>query len=218
MAKIIGGIVVVVLVVGAYILWQGQRAVAPTDSMQPMQGVESEAASETMMDKGKQMVSSIKDAMGLGKAMQCTYAMDQDGKAMQSTVLVEGQKFKSMTTMDGMEVYGVFDGENQYSWTSASKVGMKMSKACLDKMAASAKDMATTTSESGAKAEDMRAAFDVAKNVQCEAAGMVDFTLPKDVTFTDQCAMMEESMKMMEQMKDKMPAGMTLPTQPNMAY
>jgi hypothetical protein len=80
-----------------------------------------------------------------------------------------------------------------------------MDAACMKSMAEkmpaidSDKKMPTT--------EDIRGTFDAAKNVKCEPAASADFTLPTDVTFTDQCAMMQNSMKMMEQVKDKIPAG-----------
>ena len=37
----------------------------------------------------------------------------------------------------------------------------------------------------------MEKAFEMAKNVKCTPASDTDFTLPADVTFTDQCALME---------------------------
>ncbi len=161
----------------------------------------------------KGMVSSIKDAMGLGTAMQCTYAMEQDGKSFESVVKIEGEKFRSESVIAGVTTYALSDGKDQYMWTSSSKQGFKMNKACLDDL----KKMFPATSDSKTsslpKMEDAEAALDMAKNVQCNPIESVDLTVPKDITFTDQCAMMKDSMKAMEQMKDKMPAGINIPMQ-----
>ena len=101
-----------VIIVG-FFLWKqksepGEVAAVPVNMM-----------AETVPEKG--MVSSIKEAMDLGKKMQCTYVINQDGGLVESK--------------------GSIDGENQYSWTSAAKTGMKMSKACLEKMGESVKNM-----------------------------------------------------------------------------
>lgn len=212
MAKIIGAVVAVVVVLGAFFVWQGQRAGAPAA---PAEESGAPSAAESLVEKGMGAVASIKDAMGLGQAMQCSYAVSAD-ESVQSSVVVEGQKFKSTTAMKDMTVYGLFDGETQYTWMSNSKQGMKMSKACLEQMTATVNNMAKP--ETGAAPKDLREEFDMAQNVSCQPAPAVDWTLPTDVTFVDQCAMMQDAMKMMEQMKDKMPAGMDMPAIPNMAY
>lgn len=204
MAKIIGGIIVVVVLIGVVFVWQGKKADAP---LADTPGEVITGTEENLEDTGRSMVSSIKDAMGLGKAMQCTYQMNQgdSATAMTSTVSVEGEKFKSTTVMKDMTIYALFDGETQYTWMSNTKQGMKMSKDCLAKMTDSFKNMPQST-PAPSQPQDVREGFDMAQNVQCEESGKIDLTLPSDVTFTDQCAMMEQSLKMMEQLKQSMPA------------
>jgi hypothetical protein len=214
MGKIIGLVVIAVLLIGGFLYWNSRES-SPTSAEKTdngMMAISDEAPNMAKEEKG--MVSSIKDAMGLGQKMQCTYTMSEGGKAFESKVMVDGKKYASTTTVDNMTVYGVFDGENQYSWTSAAKTGMKMSKACLEKLQATAQNMAKPAETSASASQDMEKAFEMAKNVKCEPASGADFTIPKDVAFTDQCEMMEQSMKMMEEMKDKMPAGMTVPAMP----
>lgn len=209
MGKIIGLIVATVLLVGGFLYWNSQSKPAATEAV-----TAPEDATPSAMKEGG-VVSSIKEAMGLGQKMQCTYSMTEGGKAFESKVVVDGEKYASTTTIDAMTVYGVFDGEDQYSWTSGSQTGMKMSKACLAKLQESAKDLPTSTETQSATApQDIEKAFDLAKNVKCEAASGADFTIPKDVTFTDQCAMMEQSLKMMEDMKSQMPSTKTMPGKP----
>lgn len=213
MLKILGGILIIGAIgVGAF-LWQGKQAEAPTPEAagSAMMGSENETR-----DRG--IVGSIREAMGMGKTMQCTYVVDggKPNQMITSTVVVEGTKFQSTTTTPEATVFALFDGENQYSWMSNTKQGMKLSKACLEKMKTAVQDLpnaAVTTPQP----QDMQTEFDKAKNVQCETGGALNLTLPTDITFTDQCALMEQSLKMMEQFKNKLPAD-SMPIAPNMAY
>ncbi len=211
MGKIIGLVIAAVFLIGGFLYWNSRDKVSMEVIPDASTTTKGMVPTPAMEEKG--VVSSIKDAMGLGQKMQCTYVMNDGDKSIESKVVVDGKKFFSTTATGEMIVYALFDGENQYSWTSASKTGMQMSKACLEKMKESVKDMPTAP-ETPMTPKDMQSAFDVAKNVKCEPAGSVDFALPKDVTFTDQCAMMEQSMQMMKDMKDKLPAGMTVPGMP----
>lgn len=217
MGKIIGLVIVAVLLVGGFLYWnsRGGDSAAMKEETGGTMSLSSDSLG-TAKEESK-VVSSIKDAMGLGRKMQCTYAIGDD-KAIQATVLVDGEKFKSTTVMKDMTVHGLFDGETQYTWTDKEKQGSKMSKACLDKMTARFQDMSADASKKESAAapsvQDLREGFDGLKDVQCQAASAVDFSLPKDVSFVDQCAMIEQSMKMMDEMKDKLPAGMTMPAMP----
>lgn len=216
MGKIIGLVVVAVLLIGGFLYWNSQQSVS-TSMEKAGNGMPAASDAVSGMAEEKGIISSVKDAMGLGKKMQCTYAIGDD-KSIQATVMVDGEKFKSTTVMKEMTVNGLFDGENQYTWTDKEKQGSKMSKACLDKMTARFQDMSATSaakeSETAPSIQDLRDGFDGLKDVQCRPADAVDFSLPKEITFVDQCAMIEQSMKMMEEMKDKMPAGMTIPSMP----
>ncbi len=217
MGKIIGVVVLVLVIIVGLFFWtkrgsEGEQAETGT-STERLKTEVNELKGASGEEKG--MVASIKDAMGLGQKMQCTYAMSEGGSTVESTVFVDGDKFKSTTNVGDMTVYALSDGENQYSWTSASKTGMKLTKTCLDKLQQSVQDK---TSPAGTPAstepQDMEKAFDAAKNVKCQPATGADFTVPKDITFTDQCALIEQSAKMMEGIKDKLPAGVTIPGLP----
>lgn len=172
-------------------------------------------AAETAMPVpggGSGVIGSIKDAMGLGQKMKCTYSA-KDGSGASSTVFVDGKKLKFTTDANGEKMYGVFDGDTQYMWTTGTeKQGFKMTKACTDELAQAAAHM-MEGGQKGAAAtpQDLQESFDTAQNVQCEAATGEDFSVPTDITFVDQCEMMRSSMKELEQMKGKLPEGFTIP-------
>lgn len=211
MGKIIGVALVVALLIGGWFFWKGTKmAEAPGEKVMETPTVAQKNDTTQLETKG--MVASIKDAMGLGKKMQCTFTTETDGKAFQSTVMVDGSTFKTMSNMGDVTVYGLFDGADQYTWMSNSKEGYKMSKACMEEL----KNLAPTEGTvAQAKPKDLQQEFDSAQNVNCVPATAVDFDLPKEVTFADQCAMMKQSFEMMNQFKDKLPAGVQIPGMPS---
>lgn len=202
MGKIISLVILAVVLAGGFLYWNSQKKSSPESA------AVTKSASEMMPEKG--MISSIREAMGLGEKMQCTYSVKNGDVSVESKVVVDGGKYRSTSIVGGTTVEALFDGEYQYSWTSAAKTGMKMSKDCLAKMAAWAKE-ATEKFPTMPESQDMEKTFDMAEGVKCVAAPETDFTVPSDIVFTDQCAMMEQSMEMMKEMKEKLPAGMAMP-------
>lgn len=157
---------------------------------------------ENMENKG--LVSSIKDAMSAGVAMSCTYSVTEGENTYESKVVVQGEKFKADSQVANVTTHALFDGTDQYVWTEGSKTGFKMSKSCLDEFS----KMAPESQEKNPTLKDAKETFDAAQNVSCSPAAGANFSVPTDVTFTDQCAQMKDSMKMMEQYKSQMPSGM----------
>ncbi|MDP3956908.1 MAG: hypothetical protein Q8Q10_00195 [bacterium] len=204
MNKLLPIVFVVIVVIGGWFYFSGKKtAVAPT-------GENNVVLTPPQTEEKGGVISSIKDAMGLGQAMQCTYTSGTGDTAMTSKVFVSGQKFRSESEVNGTQVYALFDGDMQYTWMGNTKQGTKMSKACLDELQAALPDAQTGTSET-AQAENYSETFDTANNVNCVAAGGADFSVPIDVTFTDQCEMMRQATKMMEGIKGQLPAGINIP-------
>lgn len=210
MMKIIGGVIVVVLIAIALWMWQGKKSdMAPVG----MSGDKQTEGVTGALEQGKEVIASIQDAMKLGAEMQCDFTSGDGESAVTSTVYVSGQKFFTTATAGGVKTNALFDGSTQYVWTEGSTQGMKLTKACLESM----KSQPNTRAE--AQSRDYQKEFEMAQNVQCEpkANATVSFTVPTEITFSDQCAMMQESLKMMEQVKSSLPAGVAIPTVPLMA-
>lgn len=207
MGKIIAGGVIVVAVVG-FFLWQkgsNDSAGVAENMKQSMEVVEEKSG----------VVSSIKDAMGLGKKMQCTYSLESGGESVESTVMVNGDRYQSTTVTENGMIYGLFDGETQYVWTSTTKTGLKTDKTCMQELKNAVKDLPETSAALiMPKVGDAEVAFNMAKNVSCTPFTGVELSVPKDVTFTDQCVLAKQSLETMKQMQDKMPQGMTAPAMP----
>src|SRR3989344_4592978 len=154
------------------------------------------------------VIGSIKDAMGVGKKMKCTYAL-ADGSGASSTVFVDGQKFKFTSEMNGETVYGLFDGETQYTWTTgAKKQGWKMVASCMEALGQQAAQM--TAGDSTAP-QNVQESLDTAQDVQCEAAASEDFSVPTDIEFVDQGEMIKKTMEALEDFKGQLPDGVDIP-------
>lgn len=212
MIKLIGVVLVVVLAAGGVWWWQTKQSesMPGTAVNGDDQTPESDPTGASLKETGKQIITSIGEAMNLGHQMRCQFTTGEGDQMTSSMVYVAGEQFWTTAAVGGIKTNALFDGENQYVWMEGNKEGMKFSKACLESFRGKPTD---------ASIKDYRNEFDLAQNVQCEPVETtpISMSLPKDVIFTDQCAMMQESLKMMEEMKKKLPAGMEIPTMPQMA-
>lgn len=206
-------IAVIILVAGAAAFLTMKKPSVPADkaSSETMQTLPGDAATSIPAETGGGMISSIKDAMGLGKKMKCTYS-DPSKTGVVSTIYIDGQKTKFSSVVNGETVSGIFDGTTQYTWMTGKTVqGFKMDKACMDEMKDFAAKMPQGEITPTPTSEDIASLETRASNVSCEPAESEDFSIPSDITFTDQCEMLRGSMKALEQMKSSMPAGTDIP-------
>lgn len=158
------------------------------------------------------MISSIKDAIGMGKKMECTYKMKFGEESMESKGFFEGKKFRSETSLNGKKQISVFNDDVMYSWSPDEKKGTKISKSCMKELSDKYKDESNPTKEEDLEipdAENIEDSFGDAMDVNCNPVASIDFSVPGDVNFTDQCEIMRKSMEAMEELKNKMPSGMS---------
>lgn len=92
----------------------------------------SEAKPTPTSEEGEEsFFGSLKDLMGLGKAMKCTYSSENEMGKTSGVTYISGQKARSdskFTDSAGQTTgsYMINDGEWVYIWTSDQKEGMKM--------------------------------------------------------------------------------------------
>lgn len=158
------------------------------------------------------VVSSIKDAIGLGKKMKCTYiTSDGSGGQSSSSIIVDGKKYEFSAEVNGQTSYGIFDGETQYIWSGNTKQGLKITKACIDELTKSIPQNGDNNSSTAPKdPQDFENSFGNGASAKCEPTSE-DLSVPTDINFIDQCELMRSTTKAMEGVKDKLPAGVTIP-------
>ena len=192
-----------VVIVGAAFILSGCGKPAATDQ-------------NTVQNPAQQsgsVISSIKDAMGLGTKMKCEYSMGTGADAVKSTAYVEGKKFKSVGTFNGMVSNTIFDGETMYNWQEGQTTGFKMTMTCINNLKSS---MPQNNPAAPAGVKSPEDQFKDATSTSCSPSSeSVDFSAPSNVTFNDQCEMMNKSLEMMKNIK--IPSGANVPANiPNM--
>jgi hypothetical protein len=171
----------------------------------PKGEVKKEIASKAEEKKGG-VISSIKDAMGLGKTMRCEYKLKGEGADITSTTYVNGKKFKAESIVMGKKQTVIFDEMAMYSWADGEKTGMKMEKKCMEEMEKNLSKTEGGTEPTSDSISDEEF-FDNATDVKCEDASNADFAIPNDITFTDQCAMLKTMM-------NNLPSDINIPNMP----
>jgi hypothetical protein len=109
------------------------------------------------------IISSIKDAMGLGKKMECTYKIKMGDGTLESKTYVEGKKYKGTTVIEGKTQNSVFDGKVMYIWAEGEKTGMKFDVECMEGLQTETppSDEAPTPPQYSKEPEDFEDAMDV---------------------------------------------------------
>jgi hypothetical protein len=147
--------------------------------------------------------TSLADLMKLGKNVKCNYeytydGMDSEGQKMEGIVYVSGDKTRSEVKVrgeDGKEIVmnSITNGNTIYSWSSEENKGIKMTF--------SEEDMADTEiPETG----DTVKYQDVKQEMEYRCVPWIPnnskFEAPGNVEFIDYNQMIEDTMKMMEDM------------------
>lgn len=137
--------------------------------------------------------------LGDGKSVECTVP----GGETATKISAEGKKYRTESLIDGKKHLSVSDGEMLWTWVEGEKQGMKMEFSCMD-------DIRATIPEDGGPAPEYAASPEEAlgdrPGIACSESGPVDVSVPADVSFSDQCALLKGQLRMMEQVKGKVPA------------
>jgi hypothetical protein len=204
---VIAGIVVIILI-GLFFWWSGKNKSGQQERVGEKTGAQTETPSQMESKTGG--ISDWLSSLSGGKALSCTYNFDESGKAGAVKISMMGKKYRSEFETAGVKFASVFDGQTLYSWSTAQKQGTKMDINCMEQLKKQTETQTQTNSSSQSQYE--KSPEDFLKNrpdIKCEpSSGAADFSAPSDVQFTDSCAMMQKSLEMMQQYKDKIPAGL----------
>lgn len=199
-------LIILSVLVGAIFLGGCGNSNPATETIGENQTIPSGAPGSDIGSKVGAAANSLKDLVGMGKKMEC----DSTDNGVTTKIFIEGTKYKSTTESKEFSMTGIFDGDTFYSWNTKTKAGTKMTMACMQEIGkdmpkAEGKDNSEITSTDKLIEEQAK------KNNCKETAENIDFTLPSDISFVDQCAMMKG---MTQNLKDmKLPDNIKIPTQ-----
>ena len=140
---------------------------------------------------GSGIISSIKDAMSLGKTMRCTYKIGEGNNAIEVVSYIKGDKFAMEMSMEGQKQRTVNNEDATFSWVEGEKTGTKIARNCFEDdniKNNSDEDMQSSRAQ-------MQKEFENAVDVKCEPVASADFSVPSGIDFEDQCEMMKNLMK-----------------------
>jgi len=139
--------------------------------------------------------------LGKGKSVECTLP----GEGMTTNISAEGKKYRTETVIEGKKHLSVSDGKIMWTWTDGEKQGMKTEFSCMD-------EIRTTMPEEGGPAPEYAASPEEAlgelPDIACSETGSIDLSVPTDIVFADQCALIKTQLQAMEQLKNQIPQGM----------
>ena len=190
---------IVFLVIGAvFLAGCGKKPAKPETSSK----IENQTKIKVKNNKKEGVISSIKEAMSLGKPMKCVYKISDDASNTEVTTYVEGKRYTTKIAVAGEIIHTVFDGKTMYSWREGKKEGTKMTDSCMQNMNANFAEKNNGETDSIESRQEKE--FDKAVNVNCTEFKGVDFSIPNNVVFSDPC-------KSLEQMKKNIPAEVDIP-------
>lgn len=154
-------------------------------------GGKSPAVKETVETKESSqdsLIGSLKDAIGLGKKMECV--SKEDG--METRSYIDGTKYKAVSETKEGKMVMVFDGKDFHMWNEKTKEGFVMTKSCIDGLNKGVSKMEGAEDVSGDG--NFRSTEEIIAEESldnCKETGPIDFTVPTDVKFVDQCELMK---------------------------
>ena len=197
-------IAIAIFAIGAVVLVSG-CAKKPVENQSQTKNEEN-----TVKEESGGIISSIKDAMGLGKKMQCTYKYKDNEQSFTSTVYVDGKKYKGESEVMGKKQLMVFDGEIMYTWSEGEKKGTKWTKSCMDDLNKENQDSGKPNLSQD-EIKDVEDAFKDAMDVKCAPVASIDFSVPSDVSFSDMCQELKALQEKFQGMEKNLPSQGSLP-------
>jgi hypothetical protein len=174
--------------------------------------IASQKSIETNSQENGGILNSIKDAISSNKKMECIYVSSEDGLNAEIKTYIQGDKYKTEFLMDGKKNNSIFDGKISYSWEEGSKQGVKIDMECFDSLDDGVDinnfkevEDVEVVQESDNEPMDI---FDGAQDVNCQNTGDIDFSIPQDINFIDQCEMLKNQQQLINNFSDQIPEGL----------
>lgn len=153
------------------------------------------------MEEGN-ILNKLKSSLTSGKKMKCVYKIESDGNATEIISYMQGEKYRSEIAMGAIKTKSIFDGDVMYSWVEGQKQGMKMTMDCMESLGNELNTPEDKNEEVLPKeGDEFVESLKDAKNLSCEDADDIDFSIPSDVEFTDQCEMLKSQQELLEKFK-----------------
>lgn len=192
---------------GGFILLVGAVSAAffmMRDDASPQAGDERSAVVEQSQEESG--IAKWREGLEAGKSLACDYRMmGGEGEGTPVKMYVERDRYRTEVETPQGTYISISDGKTVHSFLEGSREGMKMDMDCMKELADDLPKTGDTPAQEqyAAPAE----AIDNIPGISCRETGSVDVSVPSDIVFTDQCAMLRQQTEMMKQYKDQMPGN-----------
>ncbi|NTW46329.1 MAG: hypothetical protein HGB18_04755 [Candidatus Moranbacteria bacterium] len=149
-------------------------------------------AQDQVRDQDKSGVAEWVAGLASGKRMRCEYSFGDGDKATKTVMYMERDRYRTEVGTPAGDMISLFDGKAMYSWTKGGKQGMKMDIECMKRLGEEVPKGEERQEPTSGGYESPQEALENIPNIACSVtADSIDFSVPSDVTFADQCEMMK---------------------------
>ncbi len=144
-----------------------------------------------------------------GKKMRCTYAVAMgEGNTLTTTMFADKDRYRTEVELPTGTTVSIFDGKAMYTFTKGTKQGMKMDIECAKGLKDSLPKTDQATVPVPQTYDSPETAIGNVPDIACaETSESPDFSIPSDITFVDQCAMLKASLDQMKNIQNQIPDG-----------
>lgn len=153
-------------------------------------------------------IDNISSAIGRGEKYICTY---KDSSGVNSKIYIDNDKFKTEYQENNITQFSQFDGIYYYYWQSNNNSGYKIENTCLDDLVVGTKEETNSQNQSENEQEyndeinSYQTTDDLSNSseVSCQIVSTIDLSLPSNISFEDQCAILKAAKAALTQVENK---------------
>lgn len=134
--------------------------------------------------------NKIQEALQKNKPLKCVSEIE-GGKVI---TYLQGKNIKTESEVAGKTYVSIMreNGEN-YSWVKGEKKGQKFNPKCMKEISEEMPSASPT--ENYASSVKKMEAREKDEQIKCSPASKIDFNIPQNISFVDQCQIMKQQMK-----------------------
>ncbi|NTW14108.1 MAG: hypothetical protein HGA31_03705 [Candidatus Moranbacteria bacterium] len=142
-----------------------------------------------------------------GKKMQCEYSMGGEvDKVTTVKMLMDKDRYRTEVVTQVGTIVSLSDGKTVYTWTEGAKQGTKIDLECAKSLKDDLPKTPVTGQPEPLTYDTPEQAVGNIPDIRCsEAVGSIDLSIPTDMQFTDQCAMLKATLGKMQDIKNQLP-------------
>lgn len=177
----------------------------PTEPVRDQSGTQESAQAKEQPKAGG--VTDWVAGLTSGKKMTCEYAIKGSGESgFAVKMYADKDRYRTAMELPTGKMNSLFDGGVMYSWAEGQKQGTKMDIECAKGLKEEFPQVKADGGMDVQSYDSPEQAIGNIPDISCkETTEAVDFSVPADVQFSDQCAMLKASLGKMKDVRNQLP-------------